>query len=266
MARRLFYVLGRGRRWTRGVVAAALVALAVGVPSALALTFTGSITTSDPTQTGRLFRDGVASTCAVPKANPGTVSGSFHYDEYEFFNGSGSSQCVTVSYKATSGPCSVFVPAYHGSFNPADPAANYLADGGSSSVLPELGNTVTYSFNVASGGHFVIVAHEVLRTTCPGYQFDVNGTGIIPGDPSHAIADLRELVASLSIHHGIANALDSKLRAALAALEMGDTAGACDSLQAFLNQVAAQNGKKLTQARAQQLTNSATAIRALLDC
>jgi subtilisin-like proprotein convertase family protein len=80
------------------------------------------------------------------------------------------------------------------------------------------------------------------------------------------VADLRDLVASLDIHHGIANALDSKLRAALAALEEGDTAGACDSLRAFLNQVAAQEGKKLTEAEAEQLTDAATEIRTLLDC
>ena len=81
-----------------------------------------------------------------------------------------------------------------------------------------------------------------------------------------AITDLRELVAGLGIHHGIANALDSKLRAALAALEADDTAGACDSMQAFLNQVRAQRGKKLTVAQALQLTAAANEIRAILDC
>ena len=85
-------------------------------------------------------------------------------------------------------------------------------------------------------------------------------------DPAEEIADLRELVAGLGIHHGIANALDSKLRAALAALEADDTAGACDSLQSFLNQVRAQRGKKLTVAQALQLTNAANEIRATLDC
>ena len=35
------------------------------------------------------------------------------------------------------------------------------------------------------------------------------------------IADLRDLVVDVGIHHGIATALDSKLRAALAALEAG---------------------------------------------
>ena len=51
-----------------------------------------------------------------------------------------------------------------------------------------------------------------------------------------------------------------------AAVEADDTAGACGSMQAFLNQVAAQQGKKLTKAQAQQLTDAANEIRALLDC
>ena len=37
-------------------------------------------------------------------------------------------------------------------------------------------------------------------------------------------------------------------------------------VQAFLNQVKAQTAKKLNSAQAQQLTDSANAIRTLLDC
>jgi hypothetical protein len=85
-------------------------------------------------------------------------------------------------------------------------------------------------------------------------------------DPAKAIADLRAMVTGLSLHHGIATALNSKLQDALAALDVGDTASACDSLQAFLNQVRAQNGKKLTSAQAEGLTDAANDIRALLGC
>jgi hypothetical protein len=85
-------------------------------------------------------------------------------------------------------------------------------------------------------------------------------------DPAQAIADLRALVTGLGLHHGIATALNSKLQDALAALEGGDTPGACDSLRAFLNQVRAQNGKKLTDAQAEVLTDVANELRALLGC
>ena len=84
--------------------------------------------------------------------------------------------------------------------------------------------------------------------------------------PEQKIADLRDLVAGLGIQHGIAKALDSKLQDALDALAVDDTAGACDSLQSFLDLVNAQTGKKLTSAQAQQLTDAANDIRTQLDC
>ena len=84
--------------------------------------------------------------------------------------------------------------------------------------------------------------------------------------PEQKIADLRDLVDGLGIQHGIAKALDSKLQDALDALAVDDTAGACDSLQSFLNLVNGQTGKKLTSAQAQQLTDAANDIRTQLDC
>jgi subtilisin-like proprotein convertase family protein len=84
--------------------------------------------------------------------------------------------------------------------------------------------------------------------------------------PEQKIADLRDLVDGFGIQHGIANALDSKLQDALDALAVDDTAGACDSLQSFLDLVNAQMGKKLTSAQAQQLTDAANDIRTQLDC
>jgi hypothetical protein len=80
------------------------------------------------------------------------------------------------------------------------------------------------------------------------------------------IADLQATVAGLGLPHGLTTALNAKLQDALTDLNADDTAGACDSLQAFLNQVKAQTGKKLTTAQAQQLTDAANAIRTQLDC
>ena len=52
----------------------------------------------------------------------------------------------------------------------------------------------------------------------------------------------------------------------LTAVQAGNTATACGALQAFLNEVRAQDGKKLTAAQAQQFTADATRIRAVLAC
>ena len=53
---------------------------------------------------------------------------------------------------------------------------------------------------------------------------------------------------------------------ALAALAADNTARACGSLRGFLNHIAAQQGKKLTAAQAQQLSDSASDLRASLGC
>ncbi len=80
---------------------------------------------------------------------------------------------------------------------------------------------------------------------------------------AQAIDNLRERVASYGLQRGIARSLDAKLEAALGAWESGETSAACGSLTAFLNEVRAQTGNKLTAAQAQQLTTAAHDIRAL---
>jgi hypothetical protein len=90
----------------------------------------------------------------------------------------------------------------------------------------------------------------------------VSAISLIPAAPTPAemVENLNETVQSYDLPHGIENALLAKLNAALAALTAGDEAAARDSLQAFLNQVAAQAGKKITQAQADELTAAAQAI------
>jgi hypothetical protein len=94
----------------------------------------------------------------------------------------------------------------------------------------------------------------------------VSGGGSSCATPGTAIGDLQDLVASMGIHHGITNALNSKLQNALDALAIPDTAGACFWMQSFLNLVNAQTGKKITPAQAQQLTSAASDIRTQLGC
>jgi len=96
-----------------------------------------------------------------------------------------------------------------------------------------------------------------------GWSLDIT---VEAPDAEQMIADLRELVASLGIHHGITNALDAKLRAALAALEADDTDSACASMQSFLNLVEAQTGKKLNPGQAQHLTDAANHISEQIGC
>lgn len=87
----------------------------------------------------------------------------------------------------------------------------------------------------------------------------------LPPQVVQVIDELRERVASYGLPRGIARSLDAKLEAALNAWQASDSAGAYDALTAFLNEVRAQTGKKLTEAQAQQLT-AANEIRAQIGC
>ncbi len=141
-------------------------------------TFTGSLTTSDPQQSLRIFRDGVSSSCGSPKAAcPGTTgTGTRAYDAYTVTNSGGVTACVRVD---VSGPCSagggsglnIFSTTYLGSFNPADICQNYLADEGAS-----FSTTGTYFFNLLAGQTAVVVVNEVNSGQgCSAYSVKVSG-------------------------------------------------------------------------------------------
>lgn len=147
-------------------------------------TYTGTVQTGDPTTIGRLFRDGVASTCANVKTCPaGTPFGSstYNYDVITLPNTTGASVCVSVTVAATGGS-QIHGTAYLGSFNPANHCQNYLADCGSSST----GAPVPFSFTLAAGATVVIVVYNpIAGTTTTNWTVTVDGLtcGGAPGGP-----------------------------------------------------------------------------------
>ena len=91
----------------------------------------------------------------------------------------------------------------------------------------------------------------------------------VNASPVDLINALIDLVESFNIKQGIENSLDAKLENALRALDAaqnGDTTTACNSINAFINEVNAQSGKALTVAQANQLIAAAQQIRAALGC
>ena len=163
-----------------------------------------SITLGDPTQTDRLFRDGVPSTCDAPKICPGAF-GDFlqhHYKSYTFSNNTGSTQCATIDIDTQCGQAGdfIFATVYSGSFNPLDLCENYLADEGSS-PFP----TAPFSFNVADGQTVVIVVAEVTADTgCPDYVMTITnlcggGGGPCSLQPWNIVGDYPLISESVSV-------------------------------------------------------------------
>jgi len=88
-------------------------------------------------------------------------------------------------------------------------------------------------------------------------------TGITATSTEELISALVERVINLNIHHGISNALDSKLDNVLQALEDANTkndASAVNTLYAFIYSVEAQRGNKISDAEADDLITHAQAI------
>ena len=127
----------------------------------------------------------------------------------------------------------------------------------SSMVLEVTGPTV--SLDAAE-----FVSHgdaDVLLGTCTG------GTGAegveVVGDPITMIVALASQVVSCNCQQGIENSLDTKLASALDALEdanANNDGAAVNKLEAFINEVEAQRGNKITDEQADALGAAAQAI------
>jgi probable HAF family extracellular repeat protein len=118
--------------------------------------------------------------------------------------------------------------------------------------LGALGNSGSVAVKV-NGSGTVIGASEV-----PG---GVHAVLWRPLGPSPIISSLRAAVSTAGFQQGA-----RLLQNALAAVERGDTAGACGPLAAFVNQVSAQRGKTLTVDQANELIASAMRARVALGC
>jgi hypothetical protein len=147
--------------------------------------FNGSLAAGDAQQTGRLNRFAVLSTCAAPKACPGTftTTGARFFDSYTITNPRSVPVCATIGLASGCGT-TLFNVAYTGSFNPTSLCTNYLADPGSS--FPGTG---FMEVTIPANGTIVVVVHEVNPGTgCAGYQLTVDvpretGVTVSPSTP-----------------------------------------------------------------------------------
>jgi hypothetical protein len=160
------------------LVGAAVILPVFAFSHAGANTFTISddVTVTDSVQTGRLFRDGVASVAGTLKPFPGIVDFSpHHYDAYTFVNTTGLLQTVAVTLEASD--LADFSTTYIGFFNPAEISQNYWADAGVTAL------TTSYSFNIPSGSAFVVTVNGVFAAAAGApYTLTVQiGAAPVPG-------------------------------------------------------------------------------------
>jgi hypothetical protein len=139
-------------------------------------TIAGSLKSSDPTIAGsRLTRNGVYSTCAAPKAFPGTFGATgVHYHAYTL-QAPTASTCLTVTYapQCSEGTgANTFLSVYTTSFDPTNLATNYVSDMGNS---PNDGSSISNSFTIPAGARYVLVVNGIVASTsCSAYTITLS--------------------------------------------------------------------------------------------
>src|SRR5262249_28329930 len=139
---------------------------------------TSFYTASSGTQTGRLTRNGVVSTCAAPKSSPGVsaATGARTFDAYAFNVCTNlGDTCVQVSLEPGANSLNFFTAAYLPSFDPANVQTNYAADAGVSSAAQ------AYSFKPGANSTVTVVVHEVNIGSVTGFPYHSRVSGLCSG-------------------------------------------------------------------------------------
>ncbi|MEO8275502.1 MAG: HYR domain-containing protein [Thermoanaerobaculia bacterium] len=116
-------------------------------------------------QTGRLNRNGIASSCDVPKTCAiFDATGSRAFDSYAVPNDSGATQCLFAQLDVDPlATCNLQVNAYLDTYVPANICTSYLADPGlSSGGDPQTATTMSFELPASADAVFVV------HTTNPG--------------------------------------------------------------------------------------------------
>jgi hypothetical protein len=134
-----------------------------------------SLTAADLTQSDRLGRDGVPSTCANKTNAAGGFAGTKYYKTFTFTNNSALAACFTLNLTAALGGAGdIESAAYSPSYNPASITTNFLGDTGISGLGTTVGSA-QYSFTVPALATFVIVVNTTGTTTSSVFSGTVSG-------------------------------------------------------------------------------------------
>lgn len=136
-----------------------------------ALTISSSISTSDPVQTGRLFRDGVDSTCETPNVVTAFDSTPKHYKSFPLNSLINEPACLELESSApTCTPNFIQSAIYNGAFLPAEIATNLVTAEGTSPAP-----TNTYRVASQAGQKLVLAVNAVNEGQgCAEFTIQVN--------------------------------------------------------------------------------------------
>jgi hypothetical protein len=130
------------------------------------LVLNGSVTTSGPTETSRLGRNGIPASCAG-KACPGPFDAlARFYDAKTISNSAPTNRCITITATTSgcTGALAVTPAAYSTAFVPTSLCTNYIGDAGAS---PTPG-PVTFSVDLPAGQPLVVVM-QAASTAAAGF-------------------------------------------------------------------------------------------------
>ncbi len=153
------------RDWlSRSLLVAAALCLGGVAQATVIFTTTATLSTSDPTQAGRLFRTGQPSDWSSSKAYPGqSGSATIHYQTFLLdlemlmadYVAPGNYLQINVDFGTSLNP---FVSTYLNSYNPLDRGANYLGDIGASGN--DFGNPTFFQVIADNADDLVLLVNE----------------------------------------------------------------------------------------------------------
>ncbi|HUK53893.1 MAG TPA: PEP-CTERM sorting domain-containing protein [Candidatus Binatia bacterium] len=159
----------------------ALVALALASPcSALTIdVFSGALSLTDPTQLGRLSRNGIPQDWTGTEPYPGEINPGVTY-HYEIFDIPAAEIALTpyIQISVDSVSTNTFFSVYDGSYDPTNEAANWLGDAGSSGNFFGI-DPIFFQVTAGSGDLLILVNNTGALNAGIGDPFTVTVEGFI---------------------------------------------------------------------------------------
>jgi Subtilase family len=165
---------------------------------------TAAVTAATGTQTGRVSRNGVATSCGTtPKVWPGLIdANSRQYDSYTFT--ATQNACTTFTLTSANG-INLFLDAYSPSFNAADIPTGFYADAGGSSMQ-------SFSMAIAAGQSYALNVHDILAGPPSGtaYNLQFSGCAFASLSPNHVpVAQAHDVTAVADSNHTASASVDN---------------------------------------------------------